>query len=67
MATAISTMRIKMGSAPKGPTLAAGDWNDPPGGGVERAWKHQMGIAAVEMKGEDKATRKFREKQKKDK
>jgi hypothetical protein len=61
MATAISMMRVKIGSPPKGPTLAVGDWNEPPGEGVERAWRHHMGIAVVEMKGEDKVTRKPRQ------
>ena len=64
MAAAISTMRVKMGSPPKGPTLAVGDWNEKPGESVEQAWQHHMGISVVEMKGDDKVTRRLRRGQK---
>ena len=64
MATAMSMMPVKMGSPPKGPTLPVGDWNEKPGESVERAWRHHMGIAVVEMEGEDKVTRRVRRGQK---
>ena len=53
MAIAIGIMKERL----EGPTLAVGDWNQIPGGDVERAWNHHVGIETVEMEDDESMTK----------